>query len=702
MPTLPSAASFGDRPTPEEQLPPVAPQGVEIAGQALAGAARQTFSSELSRIQAQNRYDLMVGRQQLITAQLSNREKLQDDPDFATHEQRFRAGMQQDSQNVIANTTNPRIKGELAQYAQLETERGGLVVRHEAIAKGHSFDVADTLDRLETLRQSALSAPDDSTRAAAVLTAQGLIDASIAKGSINAVQGQELRQRWTQNYAHGAVEMLPFDQQVKTLSNPKGTPAEFLEPDHRAEMLRTAQAHVDEANHKAMMEARQEIAANMGDANAAAIRGLPVPPSAAPNKAKLKAAYPEDWGQRWAEYQNNVQFGNDMNAMRLASPDQIQAMRDRYAVTQGGQGAKMAIERQDAFDRASNQVAAERRSDPARAAIDAGLWKPLNFQDPQAFAQELTRRVAAAPEISRQFGTAVQPLTKDEAHAVATTLENQTPQQQLQMLTTLKSSAGSDAGYQKVMSQVLPSSPVVAIVGQRQGFSDPTTKPVWFDGEHAQNTADAATILTGERLLNPQGAEKVGGEKNAKSFPMPPTEAGTSGQGLRQKFAKQAGDTFRGRPEASDAYYAAYRAAYAGLAAKDGDLSGTYNDTRSKQAFGMAVGQVKQVGTSSIVVPQGMDSSRFQSILDAAIGARAKEFGAPAGFEDKIKGYSLEEVGGIGSGRYRLLNGNAVLVRPDKPRIPFEVDLRSQFDPTKGAVGGPGDQARAAAQQTPQ
>lgn len=697
MPQLPSAADFGVRPAVDEQRPVVTDQGGQILAQGVTSAASNAFQADIRHQQAQNRYDLTTGRYKVITAQIAAREALQDDPDFATHEARYRKAMQDATGTIIDQTTNPRIKGELSAYAADETERGALHVRQAAGVKRHETAVATTMDNLETLRQAALKVPDNGSKVAAFSAADGMIQAAVDNGDMNPTAGANTRRLWNQSFAHGTVEMLSDSDQVKVLKNPKGTAAEFLDADHAAQMLHGAQARVDAENHRAMMEARQELAIKMQDAHAAAINGLPIPAGSTPTRAEMKAADPEHWADHWNLLQKDIQYGNDVTALRGASPEQIRDLSSRYVVTQGGPGTHMAIERRDAFERARTQVLKERENDSGKAAIDAGLWKPLNFQDPQQLGQGLSSRIATAPEISRHFGVPVQPLAKGEAEGLASALEHQTPDQQLQSLKALQTAAGSDAGYQQVMAQVMPSSPVVAITGQRVGFNDPARRPVWFDSAHAPSAADASIILTGERLLNPQGPEKAGREAGAKAPPMPAAEQASTGLGLRDQFAANAKDAFRDRPELGDAYYAAYRAAYAGLAAKDGDRSGKYDSARSKKAFEMAVGQIHQVGTSSVVVPPGMDDSRFQQHLDIAIAARAKAQGAPEGFEKNIAGYSLREIGGVGSGRYQLVNGNTVFQRPDNPRVPFEIDLRAQFDPTRGAVGGAGDRARAAA-----
>jgi hypothetical protein len=104
---------------------------------------------------------------------------------------------------------------------------------------------------------------------------------------------------------------------------------------------------------------------------------------------------------------------------------------------------------------------------------------------------------------------------------------------------------------------------------------------------------------------------------------------------------------------------------YAQLLAEKGNLSGLGDYRLRDQAAQMVLGNLTKFNGNEIAVPQGMEPMRFPSLLEKAVQNRAAEYGAPAGWADKIGGYQLREIGGLGSGRYGLMTGNMQLVRPD-------------------------------------
>lgn len=451
-------------------------------------------------------------------------------------------------------------------------------------------------------------------------------------------------------------------------------------------------AAIDAAMRQHQADITTNVAAKVADVRAAAMNGMAVPPSAMPTTGELQAAYPERWQEVQGAIRNDINMGADLKSFGAMTPQEIAARVDSYRPT-GVQGAAEGFERYNIIAAAAQRTFAERAKDPRQYAIDNQLGsKPLDFQDPQAMGTELRARIASTGPLSRQMGGYVPPLTRDEAGRLAQSLASQNPADQLRSLMTLHQAVGNDVGFQEIMHQVLPGSPVTAIVGSQVAAANPQTAPVWFDRHYAMVPADATRILQGEQLLAP--AQE--GEKGArKPFPMPPD--GGAG-GMREQFQNAVGDTFRSRPELGEATYQAFKAAYASLLSERGDLSGQGNTSLRKQALSIAVGNMTSFQGNEVVVPQGMDPSRFPGLVRHAVQAEAANTGSPQDWESKIRGYQLREVGGLGSGRYELINGNMPLTRADGQGL-FEIDLRGQYLPdAKGVHGSPQDVARAAAE----
>lgn len=309
----------------------------------------------------------------------------------------------------------------------------------------------------------------------------------------------------------------------------------------------------------------------------------------------------------------------------------------------------------------------------------------------QQLGATIEDRMASLKAMQRQYGSAVQtmPLLPQEANAFTQQLDAATPAARAQLLVSLRQSISDDGAYQAVMRQIAPKSPVTAIAGDMVGRTSPGQVPVWYDHSFAPSVQDAQLVLQGESLLNPASGGKAAaaGEEGGKGalktgMPMPP-DSGFSG--LRTSFATAAGDRFRDRPELADAYYSVFKDAYAALLAQSGDMRGTGDPRLEQQALKIALGNTAHFNGGTYTAPAGMDPARFPGFVQSAVASTARSLKAPADWADRIRGYQLRELGGLGSGRYMLTNGNAPLVRPDG-QGPFIINLHSQFTPAGGLI----------------
>lgn len=319
--------------------------------------------------------------------------------------------------------------------------------------------------------------------------------------------------------------------------------------------------------------------------------------------------------------------------------------------------------------------------------------------------QTISDRMSTLSALHKQYGPQIglQPLLPQEVAQLSSALDNAKPQDRAKTLIGLRDAMGNDDAFDAAMRSVAPNRPAVAIAGQMLGNSSPSSTPVWFDRSLAPKMPAVQAVLEGESLLNPTKADQEkGGIKS--TIPMPPEQDDQKSSGLQSTFATAAGDLFRDRPQLGDAYYTVYRNAYAALTSKKGDMSGVLDPARSNQALAIALGQTHDFNGSSVVIPAGMDPTRFEGLVHNAAVANAAAQGAGKSWIDKMSGYQLREIGDLGSGQYEFWNGNQKLRRPDgaigqdgKP-LPFMIDLKGQYTPGVGATGSAADQARAAQQ----
>jgi hypothetical protein len=640
------------------------------------------------------------------------------------------------------------------------------------------------------------------------------------------VQMQAQREGWPEDEKNAQTQKLLAEMHYSVVDrmlaqgNPQAALAYFVgskdEPGVRdSNELTGAQSHqlgaeIDQALRQQSTQNSAAVANKVRDVRAAALNGQLIPPSAMPTEGELRAAYPDTWADVTDSINADVRMGADLKSMSAASPEQINAMVAGYK-PQGVEGASEQYARYNEMQQAATRVQTERAKDPRQYAIDNHLGSnPLDLSNPQATGAELQSRLAALPAVSKQMGGFVPLLSKNEAATLAQSFQSQKPIDQLRTLNTLAQSMNDDRGYQLLMQQISPGAPVPAIVGNQVVSANPNTPPVWFDRNFATSPTDQARILQGNELLNPNTDEK-GGKKAA--FPMPP-DGGIAG--LRQQYSQKVGDLFRGRPELSETYYQAFKGAYASLLSDKGDVSGVGDPRLVPQALKIALGNITRFNGQEVPVPQGMDPTRFEGLVNNAVRAKvaapaanlsdlqaapgsigtdaskwdkrpdgsqkgtgwlgllrrpdggvsseisvgvqirgketdipllvpglsrdevqkiialpndenlaknlppgvlqkAQRFAegriaqgqspfagpgekppvtSPDALLSKIKGYTLQEQGDAGSGRYRLMNGSLPLVRPDGSG-PFEIDLRGDYLPSH-AHGSPEDVQRQA------
>lgn len=311
-------------------------------------------------------------------------------------------------------------------------------------------------------------------------------------------------------------------------------------------------------------------------------------------------------------------------------------------------------------------------------------------QDPkQQFSAQIADRMTTLKALQKQYGPTISssPLLPQEASALAGQLDNSPPKQAAQMLVGLRSAANDDVAYQNIMRQIAPHSPVTAIAGTMVNSSAPASTPAWFDQNFAPKLDDVAHILSGDSLLNPNKAATGQQEKGELKSTVPmPSDGTNTTPGLRDAFingtggVKGAKDLFRDRPELGEAYFAAFKAADAGLRAEAGDLKGEPNGSIEKQALKIALGNTVDFNGAQVKVPDGMDPSKFKGYVNNAVAAAVQASGGGKDWADRLEGYRLHEVGGVGTGRYAVMDGPIPFARPDG-KGHLEINLRQQFSP---------------------
>ena len=441
----------------------------------------------------------------------------------------------------------------------------------------------------------------------------------------------------------------------------------------------TLQRNIDAQVKEKQNDQKQDIADRFADSMQAAEAGLSNPVTV--SRAEMEILYPKDAQRHWDGLQSMVEAGAKARDYDQMTPAQIQQDLAGKRPTEGGPEAAFALHSYGILARAAEQSLRARAQDPAQFAIDSKQgWSPIDLSDPKAALDELRSRANTAPTVSAQVGGPVPLLSNGESRQFSQMLDGQVPRDRLGTLTALHNALPDERAYYSVLQQIAPHSPVTAIVGARVGQPNATNQPSWYDQQFSPNPADGETILAGEALLNPQGSknDQEGGRSKA-AFPMPP-DGGSSG--LRMLYSKATGDLFRDRPDLAEAHFSAFKDAYAALLSQKGDMKGIGDSTLAARALKMSLGTTVDFNGRTMSVPPGMDPTQYETSVRRAVQTTATTMDAPADWAERMRGYQLQELGALGSGRYQVLNGNMpVTVRGQ----PFIVDLQD-LHPARGVI----------------
>lgn len=411
---------------------------------------------------------------------------------------------------------------------------------------------------------------------------------------------------------------------------------------------------------------RSQIATTEGDHVTAYMNGQP-PPRPLTEAEYVKAYGPIEGPQRYANYQAIGVMGQDISALKLQTPEQIQATVERYRPDPAQPGYELANKRFAAVVQAADSVNRARQEDPMLFAQQnrIGSAAQLNFNDQAAFAQELSRRTGVAQTMQQTYGAPFALLSKAEAQTLNQGFQRMTSQQKLGYLNAIRTTVTDPAAYRAIMQQVAPDSPVTAMAGIILQKQNPMVVPGWMNDTVYKQQDVAAIMLEGEALMNPTKGAKGEDGRPGKTLPMPKEED------IRSQFTNVVGRAFAADPNGANFAYQAVKAYYAGKSARDGDVSGQLDSGRLKEAVNAVVGGVSDInGKGEVVRPWGMSEERFKNGLKASFDQAIQAAGYKGSLLDNWGAYGVQSAG---DGKYLLRSGTGYLT--DKTGNPIVLDV---------------------------
>lgn len=673
--SLPTEFDIGPRPTLNGEQAVIQDRSGQIIGNAISDFGSNIEQIGIKIADEQDRLQMAQARSAYLQADVAAREAVKSSTDWQNAVPTYQKTMQQAQQKALGMVKNNINRTALQLDLQNDYVNGSAQVFNIANGMRQNANQATLYSTLDANRQAALLAPDDGTRTKLIDSSLDTINAAQQARTITPVQAEEIRKNYTASLDKGFIEMQPPQKQIDIINaslkpHEGRLPGDYIQPDERYNMLQRAEAKQKADNSGAVADMRSHIASLDASYHA----GLPVPDSYKLTAAQIEAVMPGQGQFFYDSLMRAQRVGSTVKNVNQMSWDQLDEVKSQFDVKQAGEATDDKLMGKAEVWQAIEASKTQRKADPAKFAVDnsIGGYKQLDFSDQNSMLTSLQNRAANQVAVSKQVGVATPIVSPDEAKAFNSMLMSQRPEDRAKLIGSINKGLHNSDAYQSLMRQIMPQSPVTAIVGSRIGLNNPAQPPTWFDHTQLPPQETAQMILHGEELLTGKSEEK-GGYK--KTLPMP--EDGGA-LGMRYRFNDEVGDMFRSRPDTADATFAAYKAAYAAIAAEKGDVSGQFNRSISKQAIAMAVGNQVSWQGHNVAIPDGMKPDSFKSYVNAAVEATVKAAGGPGDWQDRIKGYELREIGAVGSGRYQLVNGNAPLIRPDGKGT-FVIDLRQQY-----------------------
>jgi|AGTN01.3.fsa_nt_gi hypothetical protein len=363
MPRLPDAPALGERSIAIGRAPLVQDRSGEIAAAGLGQAADRIGSTVAAFAQRQDQLQYAKARSELLMADSAIRKELETDNDWQTYEQRYREKLGKARETASALVRSRSDKALFEQETTLDIERGAGAVRDLARRKEVDVGRADLNSILESNRRTALETTDKGLRDSLIASTQDAITGAQGKGYISAQEAVDNRQRWTSDYAEGYLDIQNLQERVRILQSPKGTPADFIQPDRRAVLLKAAQNKLRAEQERARSELRSALTDQMQDIAAAAQAGIEVKQT--PSRASFVNAFGEKEGaQRFESARKLANMSTEIASLHGLSAEQLAEQAEAYRPKEVTGAAEQA-QLYGVVGRAVSGILSERARDPA-------------------------------------------------------------------------------------------------------------------------------------------------------------------------------------------------------------------------------------------------------------------------------------------------------------------------------------------------
>lgn len=218
MPKLPTAESFGQRPTQ------IARKQILSADGGAVGAAAADLGQTVSRIgqsmqDREDRMALSMAKAKFNQALINTETLLEQDNDYKTYPQRYGEAVTKAKKEAANTIQNGYLRQAFEIDADTEIVRGSDRMTQRAMARERDHGVASLQEIISLNRENALRAGDDATAMASLNAVREAVTSAQQNGYIDESQAQQIQQRTAIDYATARASMLPPQARIDALKS---------------------------------------------------------------------------------------------------------------------------------------------------------------------------------------------------------------------------------------------------------------------------------------------------------------------------------------------------------------------------------------------------------------------------------------------------------------------------------------------------
>ena len=287
MATLPQAADYGPRVKLVSNRIDIPGSGEMAVAEALSRAAGTFVNMAIEHKEKDDALSYAHAKNEYMIADIEERDKLQDDPDFATHTERYSTAMKGHYDRLYPTVRSKRDQGLFDAEARLHDARGVVAVGDNARVGEIDWNVAELGRQGTRLQGVVMAAKDANTAQAGISAYMEHINSLLKTGLIDETQHQAWSREWVTDVSRARVNAMdPMMREIVlersvTLARGQGGPitpdqifanegsgslADFIPLDERVAMLEATRKGNEQDEHsKAAYDAFDECRSTLSD-----------------------------------------------------------------------------------------------------------------------------------------------------------------------------------------------------------------------------------------------------------------------------------------------------------------------------------------------------------------------------------------------------------------------------------------------------